>query len=396
MLIILSKCEGIKMGNELFFKSRIKNFFVEPIKLGGLSPKSAKYWVVLLLYVFSTLVLMNDPFFYNDGFVINQSFFIFFIATYVVGIFCWDILFFGVPQGANVILQAIMFFPVFFLTARLFGQIAFTPSTWFGEISLDTLNFIKNHVFPIPFPSIIKDMLCNPMQVILLLTVLLATCFKSNIAKFSIIILVFVFGILHNFSYSETTCWYLSLALVLFIIGLSLHFYRFDIEMPKSKVLKCLLSKNIDSLEFKASKEIAFEAIDHGQIIDKDIGYIISENYSKFDNISDKDKKLIATKLLEILILKRKILTAKFDANGIIYQVNPYLYKYTSIPKYVLRVIQIAFMLIIALLWIISPIDIVPDAIPFIGVLDDSLVLLISAFSLKNSKEEFTQTKSLM
>jgi uncharacterized membrane protein YkvA (DUF1232 family) len=48
---------------------------------------------------------------------------------------------------------------------------------------------------------------------------------------------------------------------------------------------------------------------------------------------------------------------------------------------------------IIALLYIVSPIDLIPDAIPFLGMLDD---VLVAGYALKQVAEELARYKKTM
>ena len=43
------------------------------------------------------------------------------------------------------------------------------------------------------------------------------------------------------------------------------------------------------------------------------------------------------------------------------------------------RIIKLIVVLFIALIWVISPIDLVPDAMPIVGVIDDAIIALLGA-----------------
>ena len=47
----------------------------------------------------------------------------------------------------------------------------------------------------------------------------------------------------------------------------------------------------------------------------------------------------------------------------------------------------------IALLYIISPIDLIPDAIPFLGMLDD---VLVAGYALKQVADELARDKKMV
>ena len=48
---------------------------------------------------------------------------------------------------------------------------------------------------------------------------------------------------------------------------------------------------------------------------------------------------------------------------------------------------RVALTVVVALLWLVLPIDGIPDAIPYVGMLDDAFVAIISAITLRNTMQ---------
>ncbi|MBR0458710.1 MAG: DUF1232 domain-containing protein [Victivallales bacterium] len=67
-------------------------------------------------------------------------------------------------------------------------------------------------------------------------------------------------------------------------------------------------------------------------------------------------------------------------ANALFRVPNNLLANVASFPR-------ILFLLIVAVLWILSPFDLLPDSLPLVGMLDDVSVTILSGFALKNAVE---------
>ena len=82
-----------------------------------------KFYLVFLLYFFSFIVLLNDPFFHIYGEVVfQQGMITLLLAVILLNTVYWDFQLFGKPAGANLILQGISYFPGCLLFARLLGK----------------------------------------------------------------------------------------------------------------------------------------------------------------------------------------------------------------------------------------------------------------------------------
>jgi len=95
----------------------------------------------------------------------------------------------------------------------------------------------------------------------------------------------------------------------------------------------------------------------------------------------DKKAKKISDADLEIVLNRKKEIESKFEANGplgkfvatvkLFYSLikDYYTRSYKNIPWWSIASI------VAALLYVLNPLDLVPDMIPIIGVVDDALIL---------------------
>ena len=79
-----------------------------------------RFWVVLLLYMGSFLCFVRDPFFQRAGaFTYQQGMVTLLLAFVIVATLCWEMMLFGPPRGANLLLQFAMCLPSFLFIARI-------------------------------------------------------------------------------------------------------------------------------------------------------------------------------------------------------------------------------------------------------------------------------------
>ena len=68
---------------------------------------------------------------------------------------------------------------------------------------------------------------------------------------------------------------------------------------------------------------------------------------------------------------------------------NPRLFRYDNLLGMAAVAPRILMTAAFAILWIMLPVDLVPDGIPLFGVLDDAAVALISGFALQKALPAF-------
>ena len=73
------------------------------------------------------------------------------------------------------------------------------------------------------------------------------------------------------------------------------------------------------------------------------------------------------------------------NADGEFLAPQPGLFRYDNLLGMIAVVPRIILTLAFCLLWILFPIDLIPDGIPVFGVLDDMTVTLISCFVFQRS-----------
>ena len=81
------------------------------------------------------------------------------------------------------------------------------------------------------------------------------------------------------------------------------------------------------------------------------------------------------------------LITMKLTHNGIVAMPDYKLYNCDNILSHIAIFPRVAVVLFLTALFLLSPVDIIPDSLPLIGVLDDMALTVISFFATKNSLE---------
>ena len=86
------------------------------------------------------------------------------------------------------------------------------------------------------------------------------------------------------------------------------------------------------------------------------------------------------------MILTHALVTLRNDASGIFMSPDPLLFFYGDNPLAAVATLpRIVFVCAFALLWVMMPFDLIPDALPFVGVLDDISVTALSIMVARQS-----------
>ena len=87
-------------------------------------------------------------------------------------------------------------------------------------------------------------------------------------------------------------------------------------------------------------------------------------------------------------IHRHRLLELVSDGNGFRLVPNPGIRRVSSPLAGVAQVPRVVFALLLAVLWMLSPIDLIPDAVPLFGVVDDVGVTLLTAGLLFRNRRD--------
>ena len=353
-----------------------------------------KFYLAFLFYSTSFIVLARDSFFHLHGEVVFQQGMIsLLLAIILLNTVFWDFQLFGKPTGANLILQHYSYIPGCLLFARLLGkatqlkQVSLAKGLWLDLV--DT----TNKIMPVPdlsIPSWMTDMICNwkiTIFLILLLVILSLNFHKAF--KIGAIYLFLLVTLLSEIA-SESSSGHLIVGTILFAIGLGLQFCRYDSVVYFEKIDESLRqNSDVDSLLLRCIMRIMSRLYQDSQLSEKDVREIVSDIYNAGRGVgneySDIEINQITAEVIRKMIHSFNLVNIQQANTGAFMYPNRRLFVYDSVLRGIAVWPRVLAVLIFAILWTISPIDIIPDALPFIGTLDDVLAGLATTLMLTST-----------
>ena len=377
------------MGN--IVKSVLKDFtdyMLEPHRptngITGLN--SIRFYLVFVLYSASFLVLMRDPFFFQYGvFTYSQGVMPLLLAYLVVATLCWELSFFGKSAGVNLLLQVLMIAPLALVMAR----ICVGASTESKPFLKSVMDFVGNQEFGILgnlndlIPQWIMDIFCNWKISVFFVLFVGSQCLKRLSFRLSMMVTMFIIPIFSTLQ-SGADMRFFALGGVLLLAGMSLQFCRYDSIIYFENVAAKLRGGG-DRTMLLTIMKIMGQLHERERLSDVNLIHLVRTEYEKVGDFSEADHRLIAAKLTQMMMYEYNLVRLRNDADGPYIVATESLYRTSGLLSELTLFPKIAVMLIVALVWVLLPFDVIPDATPIIGTLDDVLVTMVTGLALGNS-----------
>ncbi len=346
--------------------------------------RSGKFYIVLGLYVASFLFVAKDPFFLQLGeFTYKQGIIPFLLAFLIVSSLNWELLLFGKPTGANLLLQIIEIFPAWMITARIMSN----PSTNTSSGSLrdkivEAIKSVDNVLFRIGdiFPQWLTDCFSNWWLTVGVIAIALFLSLKSKKIKVGVIGTVLVLWMFTGIATDASFC--LIFAMVLFAIGMMGQWCKYGQVIYYENVTKRIVKNGKgEKALLGAELGIMTRIHENGQIDESEAKQIVKEHYSQ----SSANLYNITVGVIGKMYGANLIRPGISSENKIYVEANPLLYRYDTLLLTLAIAPRLMILTLLAFLWVALPFDLIPDAMPFIGVLDDAAISIFTALAFKTS-----------
>ena len=116
---------------------------------------------------------------------------------------------------------------------------------------------------------------------------------------------------------------------------------------------------------------------------------LIQAVYAENQPVGGTDLQLITGEIVRRMIYQYELAKVISTVEGEFLTPNPRLFRYDNLLDMVAVAPRIVLTLVFGIFWILLPVDLVPDGIPFFGVLDDAAVTLISGFACQRALPAF-------
>jgi hypothetical protein len=339
-----------------------------------------KWVAVALCYIAAIALMGQDPWYGDKYFTYNQGIFVGILAVLMVAGFCWEIYLLGRPGGINLVLHCLLILPV----ALLIGRLAGLPPE--PEASYGLLGQLKNFIGSLKdasgiesiLPFWIQDIFRNPSILLLIFFTAVAFTQKKANRRFALVVVAFLIPVMQTLTHDPRPSIAFGLGFVAMLAGIALQFSKYGDIIGQQNVLSRLQAVE-DRLELRCSLRIAKRTVEDGFITEDGVLAIVQRAYSKQFDLDPLAVRGIAQAISHRLVREHRILELRGDERGFFLIPYEALFKIESLFDEISVWIRKIIITGIAIIWIISPIDLFPDSVPVLGAIDDALIALVGA-----------------
>ena len=339
-----------------------------------------KWIAVALCYIAAIALMGQDPWYGDKYFTYNQGIFVGILSIFLVAGFCWEVYLLGRPVGINLILHGLLIVPVTLLIGRIAGLPPAPESSYglLGQLKDYVISLKDSAGFGSILPLWIQDIFRNPAILLLIFFASIAFTQKKAGRRFALVTVAFLIPALQTLSHDPRPSILFGLGLITMVAGVSLQFSKYGNIIGQQNVLSRLHAVD-DRLEYKCSLRIAKTAIVDGFITEDGVLAIVQREYGKNYELDAPTAGGIAQAISHRLVREHRILELYGDERGFFLAPYPAISKIDSLFDEIAVWIRKIIITGIAVIWLISPIDLFPDSIPILGVIDDALITLVGA-----------------
>ena len=366
-----------ELQTEAAIKDRPSNRNRSPGVAGVVDPK----WIAVALCYIAAIALMGqDPWYGDKYFTYNQGIFVGILAVLLVAGFCWEIYLLGRPGGINLVLHCLLILPV----ALLIGRIAGLPPE--PEVSYGLLGQFKEYVGHLKdasgienvLPLWIQDIFRNPSILLLIFFTSVAFTQKKAARRFALVAVAFLIPAMQALTHDPRPSIAFGLGFAAMLAGIALQFSKYGDIIGQQNILSRLVAVD-DRLELKCSLRIAKQTIEDGFITEDGVLAMVQREYSTQLAPDPRAVRGIAQAISHRLVREHRILELRGDERGFFLMPYEGLFKIESLFDEISVWIRKIIITGIAIIWLISPIDLFPDSVPVLGAIDDALIALVGA-----------------
>lgn len=372
---------------------RLDSWFSDSVSddRGVASFTSLRFFIVLLLYLAALVVLALDPFFQKSGiFVYRQGIVTIFFAFVITAALNWELLLFGRASGGNLLLQVMQLPPLTLLLSRLIAVPAspLIKNPSLGEKLKQFVRAADRELFNITeaIPEWIRDLFANWRISLCFILILMILSCRNIRVKIALLICMMVLLLASALQAAGQFPLYLVGGAVLLAAGYVIQFCRYDrVVYFENAIRRIARPGSCDSLLTSVMLAVLSDFYETGRVSKQQLLQQVQAVYAHEQALNGSDLQLIAGEIVRKMVYQFNLAEVHSNADGEFLAPQPGLFRYDNLLGMIAVVPRIILTLAFCLLWILFPIDLIPDGIPVFGVLDDMTVTLISCFVFQRS-----------
>lgn len=334
-----------------------------------------KWLMVAACYLTAIVLMAMDPWFGEDTFAYTQGVFIVVLAVLVVSGLAWESCILGRPRGINLLLQCTLIAPVTLLIGRIMGP----PREISDPVLLERLfsSLSWSNFFIDKIPPWILDMVRSPFVLVLIFFICFAFMQDRPNRRVGLLLVGFLIPLINAFAHPPAPTIQFMLGIACLGVGITLQAFPYRELVAQQNVLR-RLGHVKDAAELGCSLRLSRQALDQGFITEEAAIATVQRTYR--DHLGDPAaQRSITQSITTRLVREHRVLELHGDERGFFLVPNPALYEIDSLFDEISMVMRKTVLTGIAIIWLLSPIDMFPDFVPVIGVVDDALIALVGA-----------------
>jgi len=345
---------------------------------------------VIVLYVAAARLMMLDPWFTGDSFTWRQSSVITLLGLLLVSTIAFEWHLLGVSKGLNLVGQIVLAYPFTLFVARLLGR------PWHDAGSGGVLGALFAAVraaggfFGVGslIPAWIADALSSPGTALVLLALCVVTSVGGTSAtRMGLTAGLFFIPLAVAFSQHPVPSLPFLAGVGTMLLGMFLQ-YRDVEKYHRDKEILRRLRHVTDELERRCCLRLVTRTWADGRLGEQTAEGIVRQTYEQAAGVDAAAIREITRCITHDLVTTHGLLQVRHDAEGIFLVPPPALEFEADVLEQIARLPRMVIVFILASCWVLMPFDVVPDAIPLVGAVDDVIVMTLAGWPLARLLEQ--------
>ena len=361
-----------------------------PAQVGHHPAALAHQLLVIVLYLAAARLMMLDPWFTGDSFTWRQSSVITLLGLLMVSAMAFEWHLLGVSKGLNLVGQIVLAYPFTLFVARLLGRAWHDGGT--GGV-LGALfqavraagGFLGVSSF---IPAWIADALASPGTAIVLLALCVVTSIGGTAAtRMGLTAGLFFIPLAVAFSQPPVPGMPFIGGLFTMLFGMFMQFS--DVEKyHRDKEILRRLRHVTDESERRCCLRLVTRTWADGRLGEQTAEGLVRQTYEQVPGVDATAVREITRSITHDLVTTHGLLQVRHDSEGIFLVPPPALEFEADVLEQIARLPRMVIVLLLASCWVLMPFDLVPDAIPLVGAVDDVIVMTLAGWPLAHLLEQ--------
>jgi hypothetical protein len=339
--------------------------------------------LAFVAYTLGIGFMAMDPWFGEKRFHWNQGVFVI-LVSYIVAAtaaFEWNVL--GRVRGVNLLLHFYLIAPLSLLFGRLVGRPteSHAPQSVLGKAVETVREFLGKTVgLSDVLPSWVLEPFASPATALFLIGICIVLSYGALRTRLGLLLLLIGFFAFSSFASDDPPAPVFCLGTLFLAAGLILHYHDIGHTVRQEQALRRLKDVH-DDLERRCCLRIVQKVLEDGTMSEKGAFETVRRHYEAHAR-SAQEMALCARTVVNRLVYEHGILCLLGSSEGLSLAPSPKLNVQESFFSQLGVWPRNIVLAIIALLWLLLPLDALPDTIPFVGLLDDAVILMLGVMPL--------------